>query len=478
LLGAVFDYQNILKFQGNRFKPTYVCQEVEWNVQKTSGIYSHFFMLRLEHMRNVLYIVLIITALARDSHARTESSATKDIVRSALLNYFTPYSNIGEGEKSSVENELLNTKSDTKLFYPPFPRTWIERTSSENTETTTTATFDTSKLFTAINSFAGPLTAPITTIFNSAQLGYKYEKSIKYNYAKQTTLMVMTSWRQQNNSASPQMNNNGVAKDVLLHSVIVQKPDLRTYFKVSEEFPLLGMCKYEMSLAIQKSTTNTLSFVMGSTAEGNTIVDSMSYTVYSNFFQIEGHVPIQDYLQVRCGENFSETVRFLVESEFNKMVTDTFAHYHPKAECRWSPPSASTPKTGDQDCVSWFKKLNILGLDKKTTVPRCVLGEEGFPVCVAKTSKIGAYCPLYSYRGKISTKEPVAWDRQLNPMDNTGTLGGKMLYPCDQGLECRLDNGKPVSSIPLSNDIKERMRQLQNANYITTCQPIMNRGGR
>lgn len=410
------------------------------------------------------------------AHARTDS--TKDIIRSSLLEYFSPYVNINDGEEENIENELLNTKTESKLFYPPFPRTWIERYSAQPVETTTTAIFDTSKIGQAVSTFAGPLGPGIMQVLNGYQLNYKYEHSIKYSYNKATTLMVMTSWRQFADPNQPKTDKLPFSKDTLEHEVMDLKDDLRNYYKVSKDYPLIGMCKYEMSLNIQKSDTNTFGFIFGSEAKSNNVVDGMSYTVYSNFFQIEGHIPAQDYLHVRCGENFTEAVRFLVEKEFNKMVTEAFAHYHPRSECRWTPPSNKMSKQGDQDCLNWFNKLDILGLNKKNSVPRCILGEEGYPVCVVRTAKPGAYCPIYSSRGKISAKEPKSWERQLNPMENTGSIGRKTLYQCDQGLECRLQNGKPITAIPLSDNPRERFRQLQSANYITTCQPMRTSSGR
>ncbi len=437
---------------------------------------SSLFLLWVVRMLYVYCLLLTIMSVSTTSQARTESTATKEILRSTLLDYFSPYQDINEGEVSKLEDELLNTTKESRLAYPPFPRTWIERYSSKTIDTTTTAVFDTRSLTYAISSFAGPLAGPLNVITNGLQLGFKYENSIKYSYNRASTLMVMTSWRRHRNPTNPDAPI--VPREILENSVIRQDKNLYNYFKVSKEYPLLGMCKYEMSVTIQKSETDTLSLVFGSNVKAENVLDGMSYTVYSNFFQIEDHIPVEDYLHVRCGENFTEAVRFLVESDFNKMITGHFAHYHPKSECRWKPISANTPPKGDPDCFEWFKNQNLPGLDKSATVPRCILGEEGYPVCTIRTSKVGGHCPLYSSNGQLSTKQPPTWDRQLNPMDMTGFFSAKTLHQCDHRLECKLENGKSVAAIPLSRDREERFRQLQNANYITTCQPIVNRGGR
>lgn len=424
-------------------------------------------------MRYVSCLLFVILGFSETLLARTESAATKDVLRSTIMDYFSPHQNISEGQATTIEDELLNSSGNPQLSYPPFPRTWIERWSSETKDTSTTAIFDTAKVVQAINFFTGGTAGLIT---NGLQLGYRHEQSIKYSYNKQTTLMVMTSWRQHRSTSNPDAPI--VPRDILENSVIVQKRDLHNYFKVSDQYPLLGMCKYEMSMTIQRSSSNSLNIVFGSASNGQNVMDGMSYTVYSNFFQIEGHIPVEDYLHVRCGENFTEAVRYLVEEEFNKMVTGFFAHYHPKSECRWKPVSANTPINGDPDCFDWFDRQNMMGLDKSITVPRCVLGEEGYPVCAIRTNKAGAHCPLYSSNGRLSTREPPTWDRQLNPMDFAGFLNAKTLYPCDHRLECRLENGSPIAVIPLSRNRDERLRHLRTANYITTCQPIINRGGR
>lgn len=427
-------------------------------------------------MLYVFSVLLTVMCVVTSAQARTEPSATRDIIRSTLMNHFTPYRDVSEGQMNAIEDELLNTTSDPRFAWPPFPRTWIERWSSQQVETTTTALFDTGKIALALSTLAGPMGGAANIVLNGAQLGFKYEQSIKYSYNRQTTLMVMTSWRQHRVPSNP--DAPVVPRGILENSVIEQRRDLHNYFKVTPEYPLLGMCKYEMSLAIQRSKTDTLSLVFGSVANGEATLDGMSYTVYSNFFQIEGHVPVEDYLRVRCGENFTEAVRFLVEGEFNKMVTGHFAHYHPKSECRWRPVSASTRRDGDPECMNWFQNLNEHGLDKTNTVPRCILGEEGYPVCAIRTAKTGAYCPLYATNGNLTTRQPPTWQRQLNPMENIGFFNTKTLHQCDHNLECRLENGSPISAIPLSRDRRERFRHLQDANYITTCQPKMYRGGR
>lgn len=420
-------------------------------------------------------IFLLLVGIAPVSNAKPDTSGTNDIIRSTLMDYFSPYKDISSNQARSIEDELLNTETDSKLAYPPFPRTWIERYSSTTQETTTAAFFDTGKIVSAISTLTGPLAGPVNIALNGAQIGFKREYSIKYSYNRQTTLMVMTSWRQLKKLG--ESRGTTTAKDVLESSVIDQRNDLRNYFKVSEEYPLLGMCKFEMSLAIQRSKTDTLSLAFGSRANGENVLDGMSYTVYSNFFQIEPHIPVEDYLHVRCGESFTEAVRFLVESEFNKLVTGYFAHYHPKSECRWKPPTGQVLQEGDKDCSAWFDKLNILGLDKKTTAPRCVLGNEGYPVCVVR-SKTNAHCPVYAANGNLFTKEPERYDRQINPMDSLIWFQAKKIYECDNGLECRLDNGRSIHTIPLGRNRQERMSHLRNANYVTTCQPVTNRGGR
>lgn len=408
-------------------------------------------------------------------------STSLNIIRSTIMDYFNPYPNASPAQNQDVLNQLLDTRSQSDLAFPAFPRTWVELSSTETYETDTKAFFDTGKLAFAITTLA-PLSKaaaliasyPVQAFINGAQIGYRYEKGIRYSYNKETTFMAMTSLRPIDPQAKSNQQTPMSPASSGLRAIIEQRADLRNYFKVSPQFPMVGLCKYEMNLTVEQSDQKTLSFLVGSNSDSQKIVARSSYTVYSNFFQIESHVPAQEYLRTRCGENFTEAVRFLVEQEFNKLVTETFAYYHPKSQCRWSPSTVSqTP--GDQDCQNWFDKLNVMGIDKKENVPRCILGEEGYPVCVAR-SKMGMYCPIFASRATLSTKEPIKWDRQLNPMDNSGTLHQKLLQECDVGLTCKLDNGMSISQIPLPKDERERMRKLSNASFVATCQRSAKQG--
>ncbi len=420
-------------------------------------------------LRWYVQILFIVVGGLWNSHSWAgPNDSTNNIIKNSILDYFNPYPGLTAEQDQDTLDQLLETRKQSELVFPAFPRTWIELGSGEPVETTTRATFDTGKIASAIGTFVGPFSFPARVILSGAQLNYSSEYSIRYAYNKETTFMAMTSMRAIDPNATENNTQPMSLSDPRLRSVIEQKKDLRTYFRVSQQFPMVGLCKYEMSLIMEETREHTISFIFGSSSEAKKIVGRMSYTIYSNFFPIESNMPIQEYLRTRCGDSFTEAVRFLAEEDFTKMVTDTFAHYHPQSQCRWSPSTNVSPQ-GDQDCLGWFNDLNIAGLDKSVTVPRCVLGNQGFPVCAVR-SKNAAYCPTYASQGKIYTKEPARWERQLNPMDNTGFLNQRSLYQCDIGLSCKLENGMSVSQIPLTGTEPERRQQLLNANYITTCQ--------
>lgn len=408
----------------------------------------------------------VIQILGTVAWART--GPTSNIVRSTLMDYFSPYPDASALQNTDTLRQLLDVTTPSNLTYPPFPRTWIEHGSFRTVETSTNFFFDTSKIAQAISVFTGPLALPVSVVVNGLQAGFRTENSIRYTYNTETTFMAMTSMRPIRPQATQNLNEPFPVDHPEIRPLIDQRRDLRTYFKVSDEYPMIGLCKYEMSMVIVETNQNTLSFVINSNTRSEALGVRKSYTVFSNFFPIEAHIPVQEYLRTRCGEQFSEAVKFLVEEEFNKMVTDTFAHYHPQAQCRWSPETTNLDTRGDSDCQQWFDRQNFMGLDKNTTLPRCVLGREGFPVCAFR-SKEGAYCPVYAHRGQVYTREPERWDRQLNPMENVGQVNYRNLYSCDHGLYCQLPNGQSVSEIIRGETERERMNQIRTANYITTC---------
>ncbi|MCB9073393.1 MAG: hypothetical protein H6623_07205 [Bdellovibrionaceae bacterium] len=330
-----------------------------------------------------------------------------------------------DAQKDTMK-ELLDTNAP-QLNYPPFPRTWVEIGLVKTQETKTNFGFNLRSL-----SKAFPLGAVVDTF---VQAGVSLDYSIDYRYSKTTTFIAMTSSRrlnpgQKQNSDSPfSYLTFGEPKGQLRSIINWDDKVKKNYFKVENDYPMVGLCKYEMSLQIAKTKKGKVEFIIGSYSDDEEEVQPVSYAVYSNFFQIESNVPIQDYLRVKCQDSFSEAVRFLVETDFNKLIAEYFANYHPLDSCKLS---STTEPAGDASCMEWFNSTTPKAF-RFGTVPRCVIGKWGTTQCVLKSKKNGA-CPLYwSKEGKLTDVNP---EKRLYSKATAGDID----FACDEGLTCKSDN--------------------------------------
>ncbi len=378
-------------------------------------------------------------------------SSPANVIRSQILDNFNAFPQSTEEQRLQTLGELLVPNSQTDFTYPPFPRTWLELSLENFVETSTTASFDTGKLSWAIETLAAPYAVTASLARNAVGMlgtaikavrpgmtvsgvGYSAEATVSYGYSYKSTFMAMTSLKQ----IRPQAKQNVVnpikipeksEPEAFLRPLLKWNPSTkRTTFNVSTEYPVLGMCKYELTMTMGETNQNTISFVFGNRNELTKNIVTTTYAVFSNFFLIEGDVPVQDYLRTKCAEVFTEAVRFVAEPDFNNVILETFAHYHPQAQCDWAPEQTQDPR-GDASCMDWFRNpRHVMGSYRRVTVPRCVLGNQGIPVCTLKSIQ-GTQCPIYEYQGHLTERRPIDGGRQLNPTS-------ARLFACDKGLSC------------------------------------------
>lgn len=383
------------------------------------------------------------------------TDSNSNILRTQLAPYFDAYANSSDFSNRQILGKLLDTRSQSQLAFPPFPRTWLELGRSEPKETTTTATFDTAKIISAVEVFSGPMSGAAKAIMNTVQPALRQEVSTKYSYNFKTTFMAMSSLRPINPEAARNIDDPvsippASAPEKSLRPILRWDSNLkRTYFNTSRQYPIVAICKYELSLAIGETDTRTVTFIAGSNTTAKSIINEMSYSVFSNFFEVEPHVPVQEYLRTRCSENFTEAVRALAESDFNKLVAETFAYYHPQAQCQWTPEQTPHPR-GDASCMEWYNNPRYVTESyRRANVPRCVLGTQGIPICVLR-AKQGAQCPIYEFNGHLSENRPFGGGRQLNPTSGS-------LYPCDSGYRCMPADGTDPLQFSIGNSTAGRL---------------------
>lgn len=371
--------------------------------------------------------MFIMPSLSFARGARVESPV--HTVQDKILKVFPiVVPNATEDTKSDVMQELLGTNRPA-LQYPAFPRTWVEMSLISNQDSNTSYEFSTSALSKVL-----PL-GIIPGLTSTLKAGVGVQYNINYRYSTTSTFIAMTSLRRlqpnaTDNSKAPYALITGDQPRNELRSIIHWDPEnKRTYFKVDNEYPMLGLCRFDMSLLISRTKKGTVDFIIGSHSSADEEVQSISYSVYSNFFQLESHVPTQDYLRVKCKETFSYAVRYVVEADFNKFIAEFYAHNHPKSECEL-PEGPLDPK-GDASCQRWFKSYNVAGYYRQFTVPRCLQNFEGIPKCVVR-GKEATRCPLYWKDGDLTDRKP---GRKMDAF-NFASADDERAFYCDKGLRC------------------------------------------
>lgn len=367
--------------------------------------------------------VVFLLSLPASAFARAETMSVYD----KLLKVF-PYviPNATDQAAQNTMQELLGANTP-ELKYPAFPRTWVELGLIDTQESNTSFKFSTTALSKVV---------PLGILSSTLSAGVGVEYNIGYKYSTATTFIAMTSLRKlnpdaaQNTTAPFATNIVGKPRNELRTIIHWDEEGKRNYFKVDEGYPMVGLCKFDLTLQISRTKKGSVDFIIGSHTEADDEVQTYSYAVYSNFFQLESHVPIQDYLRVKCKEHFSYAVRYIAETDFNKLIAEYFAHYHPSAECEL-PEGALDPK-GDASCMKWFRNpLKVMGMYRKLTVPRCVQNSVGIPKCVVRSIE-GKRCPLYWENGSLVDRKP---GRRFDYW-NYATADDTQAFYCDKGLKC------------------------------------------
>lgn len=317
--------------------------------------------------------------------------------------------NPSEDSRRMVIRELLS--ADNPLVQmPPFPRVWYQAERGDSQEANT--------------SFG--LSPNMGTSLGGISLGgigIGGKVSINYTYARRHFLVVMMSTRQANAKVS-KISENPLTD---INEITRFDPTTqRRFFNAKQDFPMVGFCAYEMSLKIARTKEGSIFFPGFNQTENISDYQAETITLYSNFFQIEPHVPMMDYLNQKCGGVFLNEARPFVENDFNKIVLEYYTNYHPKNNCRLGGESS---EAGDHTCLGWFK-TNTDQITQKIAIPRCVQQSDGTARCVLR-AKAGSSCPMYlNSDGKIT--EEFSRYREA-------TLTGAYSRSCDSNLKCTME---------------------------------------
>lgn len=352
--------------------------------------------------------ILIQNAQARDPYqtrATIESVGAPEKKKSSEILSYIPGSI--ENMRQPIINDLISSEIP-ELESPPNPRIWTEHTKSDIVVSNT-------KLGSKV---------PIL------ELGGKL--SLEFKYALKTSFVMISSKRKAEKIRQRKKNAKQEEATVSEEVLNFDETTFQTYPNVRPGYPMVGFCVFEASLAIERAREGGFNFVVEESAKKGT-VETMSNAIFSNFFQLKGDVPVNDYLEKVCNGIFKTEVEPMVVSDFSKLVMEKIVGQNPTSNCTPSN-SPEDIETGDASCLDWHNK-NYSQTIRHLTVPRCTLQQNGTHRCRLKARE-GAACRVYvDPRTKIFSTTFTSFDHTILATEN------HFAYSCDQkaGLSCVME---------------------------------------
>lgn len=413
-------------------------------------------------MRFVLLLLVTFNfyslALAQKSSGNPSGSLKSYNSYSSALNsdYATKMKDSPVGESIATRNTVAETFfggstapfNNDGLSWPPLPRFWGQEGYSDYRD------------FKFSISTAG---IPIPVVSAEKAWSSKYEVTTVFHYLgtlkmteKKPTGTIDTTIQVPLKRIDESTTGDGVVISEgnflpLEFNAIFEK-DYKTYelyFKPTKEYPIIGMCQYEISLYYGVSAKGGATFILGGIAEGGR-VDFSRMAVYSKMFNLKPKGPSGEYsprwyLNNECDNRFKKFVKPFIDDQFAFKVMQYNAYLNPYNTCSLE---TAVENKNDVSCDEWHNSF-WSRKKKQNTVGRCAAQPSGANSCILK-SKVGQKCTMYFTDGLDTLqynlkylqlgKQPPA--RPVSSEDHgplsVATLG-QGEYPCDDGLVCTMD---------------------------------------
>ncbi len=380
-------------------------------------------LLRLKQI--TMFVILLSGAVAQ---ARSGSSFER-----LFQNQNISYSLNEEVRRSSVF-ELLGTTAENCVdadgnqiacSWPNFPRVWFEKIEGKNQQTKIAVTAE--------------MEVKIPGIFEAAA-GVEVVP-FNYTYSTEISLQVIGTRSVKDASAPPVDHSpaQGATLDALFKMNFDNPNSPKRFFNATAQSPMVGFCTYRMALRKEFSVTTggrtKVTFPGGvfnasgglSAAQANTRYEQEGILLQSQFFQIRPDVPVDDYLGVKCKQQFLPTARAFVQKAFDQTVLTTLGQWSGGAQCQMS---GEQTETGDEHCMAWFEGT-IHPTTKHSTLPRCEVNKKGVGLCRLRM-KENMPCSMYVDRnGGFSDKFRMYSEATTILPGTSGT--------CDRGYKCSMD---------------------------------------
>lgn len=275
-----------------------------------------------------------------------------------------------------VRQHLANKKEEPQLNWPPFPRVWMERTSSRTESSSTSIGFN-------LGVGSGPNVGP----FKLPGFSTQNKNSFDYRYNITTSLILISSTGTQSldpTTARVHEDFDQAAQDELF---LTSKPGTSlVYPLIADNKPMVGLCYFEMTLSQDDTHSKGVEMFGSSSSSTTGTNESGKVSRFSNFFQIQPDVAVESYHYDICAKLFKKQVEESVLKTFSLLV------YQMKNNYCTPPPANDIDPAGDLSCMNWYSKFHKT--TRHGTTPRCEQQQNGGYRCVLRT-KAGNQCRLY-----------------------------------------------------------------------------------
>jgi hypothetical protein len=338
-------------------------------------------------------------------------------------------------ENRALFLQLLGTQNEA-LSWPGYPRYWYEDSYTDAIEETARA---------GVGSGLIPgVSAGVTAL------------EVKFRYNLKTSFVLIATTRQGGQidpsklSSVVENTDRKVAKDALgLQDplgleIFVQDSNFNYYPNPTPGYPMVGLCYFEVSMIFDRSSSAGVD-IFGSGGSHSQIKSrTVSLSLYSNFFQVDGKTSVDQLTQKTCLSVFQEVAKPRVLQLFSPIAIQEKINHSGLSECQRERQYQPRPSESDRGCERAQKWLEVINpYAKEKAVHRCLLWNDGVNRCTARKVE-GAECGLfYDAHLKKITASPSKKTRlptgEVKTTFNQSVTLNLSSGECDFGLQCTLD---------------------------------------
>jgi hypothetical protein len=338
-------------------------------------------------------------------------------------------------ENRALFLQLLGTQNEA-LSWPGYPRYWFEDSYTDTIEETARA---------GIGSGLMPgVSAGVTAL------------EVKFRYSLKTSFVLIATTRQggqidPSKLASVVTNTQRKVaegalglQDPLGLEIFVQDSNFNYFPNPTPGYPMVGLCYFEVSMIFDRTSSMGMDVFGSGGSSAQTKSRTVSLSLYSNFFQVDGKIAVDQLTQRTCLGVFEKVAKPRVLQLFSPIAIQEKINHSGLSQCQRERDYQPRPHETDRGCERAQKWLEVINpYTQGKAVHRCMLWSDGVNRCTARKVE-GAECSLY-YDADLKKITAKSSAQRLGSANELKTVYHQPVTlslssgECDFGLQCTLD---------------------------------------